>query len=341
MFHRSLGAHIVHIPFPLMAAVVAVACLLSTTASAHLDVVFLLDTTGSMGGELSEAKTRVKEISAALSAARPQERIRTGVVAYRDQGDAYVTQASALTDDIDVTHAFLNTLRAGGGGDGPEDVLSGLQVALDFAWDQGAKTERQIFLIADAPAHEDYENHPTMDALVDEALRKKVVVHAIGCRSLSNAGRAQFRALSRRTEGRFQHIGRVAVAQDVSLVDAILTAAAPTVERVYREATVKTVTPHTNPRKARSSAPPTIEVRLLPSKASDDGSVAKVCHAKATVPLGLSLVAAPEVASGTEARVDVRLHVKAGRGQNAVAAMRFALPECVLPSAAVHVEVGG
>lgn len=343
MHQPFFSAHRARNTAPLVAALIAAVGLLPATAAAHLDVVFLLDTTGSMGAELGEAKARVKEIAAALSAARPQETIRTGVVAYRDQGDAYVTRVSALNDDVEVTRAFLGELGAGGGGDGPEDVLSGLKAALALDWDLRPETERQIFLIADAPAHEDYENHPTFDALIEDAVQKKIVVHAVGCRSLNTHGRHQFRVLARKTEGRFQHIGRVAVGQEVSLTEAIVAAAkGASAARAFEDAKVTTTRLHVNPRKAKSEAPPTIEVRLLSRSGGGlKDKDAEACHAVAAVPLGLSLSAPPKVASDNPDRLDVRLQVKALRGQGAISEMRFTLPHCVAPSAAVHVEMEG
>lgn len=183
----------------------------ATPARADLDLVFLLDTTGSMSGELREAKSRVRQIADALAASRPGERVRTGVVAYRDRGDAYVTLQSDLSTDVSITQTFLDTLEAEGGGDGPEDVLSGLRVALDgMSWDRDDDVSREIFLIGDATAHLDY-GHETPQGLIADAREAGILVHAIGCRSLSSRGIRLFRTLAYGTEGRYQHIGRVDV----------------------------------------------------------------------------------------------------------------------------------
>jgi hypothetical protein len=205
-----------------MLALALAPLLLSAPAHADLDVAFVLDTTGSMSGELGEAKRRVKELSSALKAARPQETVRIGVVAFRDRGDAYVTTVSPLTSDVEETYGFLAELRANGGGDGPEDVLSGLHGAIHkLAWGEGA--ERQVFLIGDAPPHLDYEGHHDPDALMSQAADKGIVLNTIGCRSLPPRGIDFFRRVAYATEGSYQHIGRVR-ADEGGLADAVLDA---------------------------------------------------------------------------------------------------------------------
>ena len=57
-----------------------------------VEVVFVLDTTGSMGGLIEAAKEKIWSIATTLSQAHPAPEIRMGLVAYRDRGDAYVTQ---------------------------------------------------------------------------------------------------------------------------------------------------------------------------------------------------------------------------------------------------------
>src|SRR5581483_11934961 len=95
---------------------------------ADLDVVFVLDTTGSMSGEIGEAQERLRQLAAALRTARTGQRVRFGVVAFRDRGDDYVTKSSPLSEEIATTETFLDGLAAGGGGDEPESDLEALDV---------------------------------------------------------------------------------------------------------------------------------------------------------------------------------------------------------------------
>lgn len=64
-------------------------------------------------------------------------------------------------------------------------------------------------LVGDAPPHLDYAQGPRPEALIAEARAQRIVVDALGCRSLSSSGRAFFRRFAYATEGRYQHIGHV------------------------------------------------------------------------------------------------------------------------------------
>src|SRR4051794_33952030 len=190
-----------------LALAVALPLLAAAPARADLDVVFVLDTTGSMVGELGEAQDRIRQLAAALRTARSGERLRFGVVAYRDRGDEYVTRESPLSEEIATTETFLAALTADGGGDAPESVLAGLDGAIRrMEWDRAPATERRIVLVGDAPPHLDYSDGPTVEGIVEAARRERIVVDTIGCRSLPADGVHVFRHLAYATEGSYQHI---------------------------------------------------------------------------------------------------------------------------------------
>ncbi len=79
-----------------------------------IDAVFVLDTTGSMSGLIDGAKQKIWSIASQMASGRPSPRVRLGLVAYRDRGDAYVTQRFDLTDDLDAIYGHLMQLQAGG-----------------------------------------------------------------------------------------------------------------------------------------------------------------------------------------------------------------------------------
>src|SRR5262245_19358098 len=66
------------------------------TATKRVEVVFVLDTTGSMGGLIAAAKEKIWSIASTLAQAKQAPEIQMGLVAYRDRGDAYVTQVVDL-----------------------------------------------------------------------------------------------------------------------------------------------------------------------------------------------------------------------------------------------------
>jgi len=119
-------------------------------AGHRIDVVFAVDTTGSMGGLLDGAKRTVWSIASHIKDIDPQADLHVGLVAYRDLGDEYVTKDFALTNDLDGVFAELSSYYAGGGGDIPEDVDAALYDAVHkMQWRDGAK--KMIFLVGDAP----------------------------------------------------------------------------------------------------------------------------------------------------------------------------------------------
>src|SRR4051794_27017765 len=86
----------------------------------RVEVVFCLDTTGSMGGLIEGAKQKIWSIANQIAGGKPTPDVKVGLVAYRDKGDEYVTKVFDLSDDLDAIHGHLKTFSAGGGGDAPE-----------------------------------------------------------------------------------------------------------------------------------------------------------------------------------------------------------------------------
>ena len=115
-----------------------------------LDVVFVIDSTGSMGRVLDDARKSVAQMVAALAALVPG--FRLGMVTYRDEGSGYVTRAVALTEYRYKVVDFLDGIEAEAGGDMPEAVKEGLEAAIsDMRW--GSRARRLVVLVGDAPPH--------------------------------------------------------------------------------------------------------------------------------------------------------------------------------------------
>jgi Mg-chelatase subunit ChlD len=153
-----------------------------TNTRPRIDVVFALDTTGSMGGLIQAAKEKIWSIATTMASAQPAPVIRMGLVAYRDRGDAYVTRVVDLSDDLDSLYATLMDFQAGGGGDGPESVNQALHVAVhDISWSQDPQAYKVLFLVGDAPPHMDYPDDIKYPQSLAAAREKGIVVNAIQC----------------------------------------------------------------------------------------------------------------------------------------------------------------
>lgn len=150
-------------------------------AKPRIDVVFVLDTTGSMGGLIQTAKEKIWSIATTMASAQQAPEIRIGLVAYRDRGDAYVTKVVDLSSDLDSVYATLMDFQADGGGDGPESVNQALYDAVhNISWSEQDQAYQVIFLVGDAPPHMDY-NEVRYPEIVAAALNKGIVVNTIQC----------------------------------------------------------------------------------------------------------------------------------------------------------------
>lgn len=119
-----------------------------------LEAVFVIDSTGSMSGALESVKRRVQRVLELLRENAPS--VRVGIVTYRDVGDEYLRKGLELTDNFPRVVEYLKGITANGGGDTPEAIEAGLELAYSkesMRWSERAK--KVAVLIADAPCHDD------------------------------------------------------------------------------------------------------------------------------------------------------------------------------------------
>ncbi|MFD2110691.1 vWA domain-containing protein [Thiorhodococcus fuscus] len=179
-----------------------------TAQTPVIEAVFVLDTTGSMGGLIQAAKDKIWSIATSMASARPTPEIRMGLVAYRDRGDDYVTRVVDLSSDLDAIQAQLMRFQAQGGGDGPESVNQALNDALHrIGWSQGTGVYRVIFLVGDAEAHMDYQDEVQYPAILQEARRQGVRINAIQCGDLSRT-RNQWQQIAQLGDGSYFQVGQ-------------------------------------------------------------------------------------------------------------------------------------
>ncbi|BGP74002.1 hypothetical protein NBRC10513v2_007424 [Rhodotorula toruloides] len=125
--------------------------------STMLDLVFILDCTGSMGSYIASATKNIEVICENIvqSGHLPSaDCLRIGLIGYRDyppQDNSYVTKSFPFTSSVPTMKEQLKSLYASGGGDGPEAVTAGIRAALDLDWRSDAA--KMCVLIADAPCH--------------------------------------------------------------------------------------------------------------------------------------------------------------------------------------------
>jgi hypothetical protein len=179
----------------------------------RIEAVFVLDTTGSMGGLIEGAKQKIWSIANQLASAQNGPRVRMGLIGYRDRGDQYITRHFDLSEDVDALYAQLMQFSANGGGDGPESVNQALHEAVTrISWSSDQGVYRVIFLVGDAPPHMDYSNDVPYPASVELARAKGIVVNTIQCGSHGSTTRV-WQAIAQSGGGAFS-----AIAQDGGMV---------------------------------------------------------------------------------------------------------------------------
>src|SRR5450432_3779183 len=186
-----------------LAALPLAAGLSGANAKPAVEVAFVLDTTGSMGGLIEGAKRKIWSIATAIVDSNPDADIRMGLVAYRDIGDDYVTRKIELTRDIQDLYANLLELKARGGGDWPESVNEALDVAINkLQWTQSGDTRRIVFPVGDAPPHMDYAQDTKYPVTLAVAKQKGIIVNAVLAGDARDTERV-WRDIAQNGNGRF------------------------------------------------------------------------------------------------------------------------------------------
>lgn len=161
-----------------------------------LDVLVVLDSTGSMGGRLNAAKVSARAWAAQVVALRG----RVALVEYRDAGDAFVARTLVgLTDDLEEFETALAGVSALGGGDTPEALLAALMEGFDtLDWQQGAS--KAAIVLTDAGYHD--PDRATGDTGAD-VVRRSLEIDPVNVYPVVPAGLASFYGpLAEQTSGR-------------------------------------------------------------------------------------------------------------------------------------------
>ena len=118
--------------------------------NSSLDLAFLVDCTGSMFHYISQTKQDIDYI-VDLIKEEFENKVKLGFVGYRDHQDGfYRIQNLDFSEDIGVFKEFVGSIEATGGDDGPEDVLGGLEAAINLKWSSKNKV---LIHVGDAPQH--------------------------------------------------------------------------------------------------------------------------------------------------------------------------------------------
>ena len=164
-----------------------------------LDLMLVIDTTGSMGDEINYLQTELGAIVGSIRAQHPGLDVRVGFVFYRDLGDDYVTQTVPLTRDFARAQGELGQHRAAGGGDYPEAMDQALVRVAGQDW--RADAVKTMLLVADAPPHDE---HIGLAWQASEVLRaRRVQIVPVAASGVGDKAEYVMRAMAALTQSRY------------------------------------------------------------------------------------------------------------------------------------------
>jgi hypothetical protein len=167
-----------------------------------LDLAFVVDTTGSMGDELSYLQSELDNIVSGIAAKFPNVNQRWGLVLYRDTGDEYVVRSFDFTSDLTTFRQNLAAQSASGGNDTPEAVDQGLAAANQLSWRTAVGPAARVqFWIADAPHHVGRE--AAVVSALHDAVVKGVHIYPVAASGIDDLGEFTMRTAAEVTGGRY------------------------------------------------------------------------------------------------------------------------------------------
>ena len=150
-----------------------------------IKIMFVIDATGSMGDEMRYISAELTDVVSRVAERAEQVKIELSLLFYRDDDDqekfAYhdfetVTEKSGLEKQL----AVLKAQRADGGGDYPEAVDEAMVMAANKNWGDENST-KLMFLVLDAPPHENKDNITRCAEAVKVAAEKGIRICPILC----------------------------------------------------------------------------------------------------------------------------------------------------------------
>jgi hypothetical protein len=189
-----------------------------------LDVVFAIDTTGSMEPYIHEVRDNILKIMEDVF--EFSQGVRVGIIAYKDHGDEgenefYLTKLLPLTFDKKDVVDFLRSpdLHIGVGGDGAEAVECALFDAVNLNW-SAAATPKAIVLVGDKPAHGVIDSFRACTRMKDYRKEVEVIknrgikIYPILCNNMHET-ESSFRWMASETGGTFIYLNDISSLSDI------------------------------------------------------------------------------------------------------------------------------
>lgn len=169
----------------------------------NVDILFMIDATGSMGDEIEYLKVELEDVMTRVKKEQTGVNLKLSCNVYRDHGDDYVVRSFPFTTDVKKAVSDLSSQYAGGGGDYEEAVEEGLANAIHkHKWSTEART-RLLFLVLDAPPHRTAVNLKKIQKATKEAAKLGIRIIPIASSGVNKDTEFLMRFLSMTTEGKY------------------------------------------------------------------------------------------------------------------------------------------
>ncbi len=169
-----------------------------------LDVLFLLDSTGSMDDEIYQLKITIDEVAHRIHQLPGDVDVRLGMTLYRDEFDEYLTATFDLTPDIQAFAGALAKVVAYGGDDYPEALDEALADALSQpSWRPASETVQLVFLVADAPPQVLRQVPVPYTDSMREAARRGIKIFPVSSSGTDDQAEFVFRQFAQFTGARY------------------------------------------------------------------------------------------------------------------------------------------
>ncbi|EFM11655.1 von Willebrand factor type A [Paenibacillus curdlanolyticus YK9] len=172
--------------------------------SSLVDLMLVVDTTGSMSDELRYLEAELKDVVTRVSEQNNgQLDIRVSSNFYRDEHDDYVVRPFPFTRDVDKAVDQIADQEAFGGGDFPEAVELALSNAIEeHEWSKEALA-RLMFVVLDAPPHHEPQIMKKLQKLTAKAAEQGIRIIPIASSGVDIATEHLMRYIAVSTGGTY------------------------------------------------------------------------------------------------------------------------------------------
>jgi hypothetical protein len=176
-----------------------------TAVALSLDLLLLIDTTGSMADELSHLQASLPDFLTRLTEIPNVASLRLGMVTYGDQGKQESVQAYDFSENSTLFAENVASLTAVGGGDYPEAMNLGFYQAVN-GMDWQTDATKILILLGDAPPQANNPDESTYEETGRLASAQNIIIFTIGSDGLDAASSAIYEQVAQNGNGRFYFI---------------------------------------------------------------------------------------------------------------------------------------